>query len=184
MASLSQPPSLVNHSWTLPAHYLLCNTCRNFRDQRSREAEDDARRNAHLNSFHVGELQTSRVISISPQLRYSRVRNRTQQQGLLSVAGPSRAPRRVTIQVPYLGSPVRPNQSPALPGRSSRKRPSGFSDNPEPPQYFFPAQLGPSQYLVPAPPRYSSQDLALARPASAQRFIRERPNTLATAEPV
>ncbi|KAI1110148.1 hypothetical protein F5Y14DRAFT_444225 [Nemania sp. NC0429] len=182
MAS-SQPQGITNHSWTVPAHYLLCSTCRDYRARQSEEAEDDARRIASLHAFHVNpNAPRSRVISISPRLQTSRVRTRTQQELLFSGAGLSRAPRRVTIQLPNLRSPVRPDQSPGFPGRSPRKRPSAFSDSPELPQYFVPAQPGPSHIRVPATPQEPFQGFAPARPVPArpapvQPFIPGRPNT-------
>ncbi|KAI0539201.1 hypothetical protein GGR58DRAFT_500465 [Xylaria digitata] len=140
MASLAQPQSPIIHSWTVPGHYLNCCICRDYRRLQSENAEAEARRVGRSCAIGVGQPYNSRVLAISPRLRTSGLRDITRRQGLHA------ATRRVTIQVPSLLYPVRPNQTVGL--RTgllredfTRKRPFTCSDNPDPAQYLVPGDL-------------------------------------------
>ncbi|KAF2966259.1 hypothetical protein GQX73_g7291 [Xylaria multiplex] len=140
MASLAQPQSPILHSWTAPGHYLNCSICRNYRRQKSQEAEAEARRVGRSCAIGAGQPYNSRVLAVSPRLQTPNLRNILRRQGL------NAATRRVTIQVPSLLYPVRPNETVGL--RTgllreglTRKRPFTCSNNPEPAQYLVPDNL-------------------------------------------
>ncbi|KAI1753102.1 hypothetical protein F4782DRAFT_529831 [Xylaria castorea] len=135
MASIQQPRAPIIHSWTVPAHYLQCSICREYRRLESRRQEILANNIGRMVAINVGQDHRHRILSISPRLHDPRLRRVAQQEGLYPVT-PS---RRVTIQVPSLGRPVRTNSSIGLPIKRSRS----FNNNPDPAQYLVPEQLDP-----------------------------------------
>lgn len=147
MASSSQPQSpAIRHSWTAPGHYLKCQICRDYRATQARRAEAEASRTGRLWAIGAGQPYRNRILSISPRLQNPRMRGLYEQQQRRNVLHN----RHVTIQVPCLLNPVRPNQtlglSTARPlgllhqDSPSKKRPSTCTSTPEPAQYYVPGQ--------------------------------------------
>ncbi|KAI0406264.1 hypothetical protein F4802DRAFT_613476 [Xylaria palmicola] len=145
MASLSQPRSPVIHSWRVPAHYFQCKICRDFRRAWSQEAQRVAHEDGCREAQHVGQEYDfdekynyrHRVLAISSRLRrLDRPLDPTASHKGLHAVTPA---RRVTIKVPHLVNPVRPDSSIGL----LRKRPLTFTDYTEPAQYLVPEQPDP-----------------------------------------
>ncbi|RWA14506.1 hypothetical protein EKO27_g590 [Xylaria grammica] len=160
MAFVPQPRSRVIHSWTTPGHYLNCSPCRDYRRVQARNAEATANRAGRLCAIGVGQPFgqpfSSRILAISPRLNRLSTAERLQRGiGLLPQG------RRVTIQVPSLGRPVRPNQPTGLRGTLRQdycqKRPSTCTDNPEPAQYLVPCDVPPR---IPTVPKDTPRDVA------------------------
>ncbi|KAI0107019.1 hypothetical protein GGR51DRAFT_559706 [Nemania sp. FL0031] len=156
MASYSQPGFRIHestiHDWRVPSHFLFCSRCRDERSRNIQQDADNARTRAMLMATPVyGPIYKHRLLSLSPRLTDCPFPGIIRQRGS-SVLDTGRIPRRVTIQVPSLNSPVRPDQTPIqspLSFRPSRKRSSDFSDIPEPAQYFVPEQSAPAPHPVP-----------------------------------
>ncbi|KAI1428429.1 hypothetical protein F5Y12DRAFT_711066 [Xylaria sp. FL1777] len=152
MAFLSQPQSPVLHSWTTPGHYFHCKICRDYRASQAREAELEANRVGLLWAIGAGETHRNRILSISSRLQNPRMRAISRQQEGHGVS----QTRRVTIQVPCLRHPVRPNQKLGLskgapsdvfsPDSPSRKRPVTCTSTPEPAQFLVPGQYPDSDH--------------------------------------
>ncbi|KAI0424834.1 hypothetical protein F5Y09DRAFT_347319 [Xylaria sp. FL1042] len=149
MASLAQMNPAHLHCWRTPGHYHNCQVCRDFRSLQSRSAEAEASRAGRLSALAAGEPYRFRRLAISPRLEDRRLRslfNQQLDQGQL-------APRRhVTIQIPCLDHPVRPDETPRLPltdqpsaelyqDSPSRKRPSTCTSTPDPAQFYVPGQF-------------------------------------------
>ncbi|KAI1126534.1 hypothetical protein F5Y10DRAFT_293665 [Nemania abortiva] len=154
MASLSQPGirnlhDLNIHNWRVPGHFLHCSKCRAERQRQTQQDQNNARARAILMSQppRCG-THRERLLALSPRLCASPFPGIIKQRGH-STLDTGRIPRRVTIQVPNLNSPVRPDQTPPPPFRPCRKRPSYFSDEPEPAQYFVPEQSEHAQRFIP-----------------------------------
>ncbi|KAJ8133415.1 hypothetical protein O1611_g208 [Lasiodiplodia mahajangana] len=157
MASFLQPGFRIHdaasHDWRIPSHFLYCGRCRDERSRHIQQDQDNARARGMLMATPIhGTIYRESLLSISPRLTASPFPGIIRQRGP-SLLDTGRVPRRVTIQVPSLSSPVRPDQSPIqspLSFRPSRKRPSYFNDNSEPAQYFVvPEQSRPASHLIP-----------------------------------
>ncbi|KAI1278515.1 hypothetical protein F5Y07DRAFT_360257 [Xylaria sp. FL0933] len=115
MASLAQiglqPAQL--HCWRTPGHYLHCQDCRNYRSLQSRAAEAEASHAGRVAALSVGTPYRFRRLAISTRLEDPRLRALYNSQLDKEGLGPRR--RHVTIQIPSLAHPVRPDESPRPP---------------------------------------------------------------------
>ncbi|KAI1353209.1 hypothetical protein F5Y01DRAFT_312992 [Xylaria sp. FL0043] len=144
MASLAQiglqPAQL--HCWRTPGHYLHCQDCRNYRSLQSRSAEAEASRAGRVAALSVGTPYRFRRLAISTRLEDPRLRALYNSQLDKEGLGPRR--RHVTIQIPSLAHPVRPDESPRPPladqSSPSRKRPSTCTSTPDPALFYVPGQ--------------------------------------------
>ncbi|KAI3317588.1 hypothetical protein HD806DRAFT_541056 [Xylariaceae sp. AK1471] len=144
MASYSQPLFQPHHhhhefhNWKVPAHYMQCEPCRDFRREAIRQSNAKARDDARRNALLVGQRWRFRPIKIGSHIRNPYFRALADEEnGFVDVA----LPKQVTIQVPSLYEPVRPDQP--VPRHFLGKRSFSSIDDSEPVEYFVPQYFDP-----------------------------------------